>query len=94
MRAKEEERQRAEKQRIHAEQEKARAVEAERQRIEAEKKAVEEAERKREANKRHVAKINNEVLSALKNLGLTEVDAKCVIKAIVTGEIPHTKISY
>lgn len=79
-----------------AEQDKTRAIEAERQKIEMEKRAAEEAERKREANKRHAAKINNEVLAALMNIGSTvdESLAKLVITAIVSGKIPHTKISY
>jgi len=70
------------------------AAQAERDRIAARQAAEEEATRKREANKRHAAKINNEVLAALVELGVADNLGKKIIVAIVSGEVPHTKISY
>jgi hypothetical protein len=71
------------------------AIQAERQRIEAEQKAKEQEEIKRAANKEHKAKINNEVLAAFcKSLSLDEVNAKEIVIAIASGEIPHVKIQY
>jgi hypothetical protein len=74
------------------------AVVLERQRAAA---AIEEATRKeteaaekREANKRHCAKINREVLAAIVALMIPEPAAKKIVEAIAKGEIPHTKISY
>lgn len=70
------------------------AVEAERKRVadEAAKVAAETA--KREADKKHRAKINNEVLAAFVGKGVDEEVGKLLIAAIARGEIPHTKISY
>jgi len=71
------------------------ATERERERI-AEVKQAEEAEaRKREANTKHRASINNEALSALVGFGgLTEKTAKTVVEAIAKNQIPRVKISY
>lgn len=49
---------------------------------------------KREANKKHLAKINNEVLAAFVGKGVDEEVGKVLIVAIARGEIPHTKIAY
>lgn len=85
-----------------AEKEKAEAVERasrqERERIEAEKKKAEAEAQAREADKKHKAKINNEVLTALmqaieKSVGV-EATAKAIVIAIASGKVPHTKISY
>lgn len=66
-----------------------------RARQEAEAAAAKAAEEKRERNRRHVAKINNEVVSALvKFAGITDDQAKDVVKAIATGSVPNTKILY
>lgn len=70
------------------------AVAAERQRAEDARKAEEAATEKREASKRHVAKINREVLAAIVALFIPEPTAKKIVEAIAKGEIPHTKISY
>jgi hypothetical protein len=84
-----------------AEQEKAAAVEAERKRIEAEAKAKLDAEAKetakREADKKHMAKINNEVKTAiLKVAAILDADerAQAIVVAIAKGQIPHVKITY
>lgn len=72
----------------------AQAIENERQRV-AMEKARETAETaKREANKRHRAKINNEVLAALVRAGLSEPAGKTVIELIASGNCPHVKIQY
>lgn len=70
------------------------AVEAERKRV-ADNKARADAEAaKREDNKKHRAKVENEILAALCKAGLDEVDAALAIAAIAQGKVPHTKINY
>ncbi|MBP7710768.1 MAG: hypothetical protein KA100_06855 [Rickettsiales bacterium] len=83
------------------------AVEKERLRVDAEfKKALEveaqkkAAEEKLAANKKHRAKINNEILTALKIITAKGIEAndheleKAIIEAIVKGEVPHVQINY
>ena len=43
---------------------------------------------------KHKTKINNEVLAALKLNGFDDETGKKIITAIVSGLVPHTKISY
>lgn len=77
------------------------AVEAERQR-QIDDKAAEDAEKaKREANTKHLAKINREVRDALMRACtlldvdiFTEAVAQELTAAIAKGLIPHTKINY
>lgn len=77
-----------------AEQRRVRAVEDERARVAA-IQAQEAAETaRREANKKHKAKINNEVLGALVLAGVPEDASKLAITAIAQGAVPHTRISY
>lgn len=77
-----------------AEQEKQAAIEAERKRV-ADEQAKEAAEAvKREANKAHQKKINNEAKAALVAAGLSESAAVSAITAIAKGEVPHIRISY
>jgi colicin import membrane protein len=88
----------AEREKLEAEQraerEKQEAIEAERLRIqrEAEAKAAEEA--KREADKKHQAKIHGEIIAALAVCGISEDAAKAAIVAIRKGEVPHVRIIY
>ncbi|WP_020472384.1 coiled-coil domain-containing protein [Zavarzinella formosa] len=83
-----------------AAREKEAAVQAERDRAEATRKAEQEATAKREADKRHRAKVNNEALEALNAVmagdGLLSAGAaaKAVVESIAKGLIPHVKISY
>ncbi len=81
-----------------AEHNKQLAIRAERERIEFERLAKEEAERKAEharlANVEHMRKINNDVLSAIVQTGITEEQAKAIIKMIAKNEVPHVKINY
>jgi len=49
---------------------------------------------KRESNKKHIAKINNEVLGCLIQMGFDEPTGKNIVTAIVNGRIKHTKITY
>lgn len=71
------------------------AVEAERRRIAATKAAEEAEAARREADKKHQAKINGEVLAALvASSHLTEDQAKDVVRAVARHEIPHVSISY
>jgi len=103
------EKEQAEKARIEAarqaEIEKQKAIELatrqaeERARLEkeaAERKAAEEkAERdKIAANKKHQAKINNKILTAMENTGISQNVAKAVICAVAKGKIPHMTINY
>ncbi|WP_417834714.1 hypothetical protein [Thalassospira xiamenensis] len=83
---------------------KAAAEEAEnRIRAEAEEKARQEAEAKakaeaeearRAANQEHRRKVNNEALKAIAALGVTDDQAKVIVLAIVSGEIPHVTLTY
>ena len=89
---------RAEAQAKQAEHNKQLAIRAERERIEFERLAKEEAERKAEqarlANVEHMRKINNDVLSVIVQTGITEEQAKAIIKMIAKNEVPHVKINY
>ena len=89
---------RAEAQAKQAEHNKQLAIRAERERIEFERLAKEEAERKAEqarlANVEHIRKINNDVLSVIVQTGITEEQAKAIIKMIAKNEVPHVKINY
>lgn len=83
--------QRAEEDARRREQE---AVEAERRRAAA-AKAAEEAEAQRRAeNTKRRAKVNREVLAALRGLGIDEPLGKQIVASIVRGEIPHISIAY
>jgi septal ring factor EnvC (AmiA/AmiB activator) len=77
-----------------AERDRLAAIEAERKRAAAEKAADEAAASKREANKRHVSKINNEIKAAFITAGLSETDAITATSAIARSEVPHVKITY
>lgn len=80
---------------IDAERKALEAVEREREAAEAKRLAqIAEAE-KREANKKHRAKINNESLACLvEHAGLSEDDAKKVIESIAKRLIENVSISY
>lgn len=88
----------AERERLAAEQaerDRLAAVEAERQRVadEAAKVAAETA--RREADKKHRAKIHNEVMADLMNHnGACSETAKAIVEAIVRGTIRHISITY
>jgi colicin import membrane protein len=83
-----------------AERDKAAAVAAERVRQEQAAEAERLAAEKREANKRHCAKINREVRDALMQNhpanvpALTKEQAEGVIRAVAMNLIPYTKINY
>ena len=81
-----------------AEIDKQKAIESERQRIEFERLAKEESDRKAEQarleNVEHMRKINNGVLSALIQTGITEDQAKAIIKMIAKREVPNVSIHY
>ncbi|MFY2512828.1 hypothetical protein ACNJ69_12260 [Acinetobacter soli] len=74
------------------------AVEAERKRIEDEQaaqlKAQQEAEAARQANKEHKARICNEALAGLAEIGISEEQGKAIIRAIHAGSIPHVSIKF
>lgn len=80
------------------------ATKRERDRIVVEKKIEADAKAKREADKAHRAKINNEAMQALLSIMFSDdpqyateiqkVGAMEIVKAIAKGEIPHITISY
>jgi hypothetical protein len=70
------------------------SIEAERKRVANEAARVAAETAKREANQKHLAKINNDVLAAFVGKGVDPEAGKVLITAIARGEIPHTKISY
>jgi colicin import membrane protein len=70
------------------------AIENERKRVADEAARVAAETAKREANHKHLAKINNEVLAAFVGKGVDSEVGKILITAIARGEIPHTKIAY
>jgi hypothetical protein len=77
-----------------AEQSRLAAIENERKRVAEEAAVAAAATAKREADKKHRAKINNEALAAIVALGVETELARTVIAAIARGEVPHTKMVY
>lgn len=88
-----------------AEREKQEAIRLERERIEREAKEKKEAEDRDAArikaeaealaaNKKHQAKINNEILSAFISYGMDEDTARTVIRIVAKNMIPHMGIMY
>lgn len=88
----------AERDRVEAEararREQEEAVAAERRRAAEAKAAEQAAAAKREQDKKHRAKINNEARDALVATGITGEQGTAIVTAIARGEIPHVKISY
>lgn len=86
----------------------AEAIGRERNRVETEKRKEAEALEKREANKKHQARIHNEALEVIdlkislhfpieileENTDLIKKTAKAIIEAIARGEVPHIQINY
>jgi len=85
---------RAENARKEAEERAARAEEEGRikaqKEAEAAKRQAEEEAARREANQKHVAKVNREARDAISK----HADAEAVVRAIAKGEIPHVSIRY
>ena len=81
-----------------AEEDKKAVVQAEKDRADAEKKQEQEATDKREANKKHREKINNDAIAAIENIpGVEELCEGYIIKiieAIAAGKVPNVTISY
>jgi colicin import membrane protein len=81
-----------------AEIDKQKAIEAERLRIEQQQKAEAEhqskLEEQRKANIEHMRQINNDVLSSLVKIGISEDQAKAIITMIAKNEVPHVSIKY
>ena len=68
---------------------------AERKRIEAElaeKERVDAAEKKRQENKKHQAKIHSEIYERFVELGLNNPDI--IVQSLIAGTIPYVKIEY
>jgi len=70
------------------------AVQQEKDRVEQQAKADKEAQEKREANKRHCAKINNQCIKDFMAIGLNKEQAKDVVIAIAKGIISNVSIKY
>lgn len=71
------------------------AAQDERDRVAEEQRKQKEIDDKRAADTKHKAKINNEILTALKAIGMMDDQGwKDVITAIAQGKIPHTSIKY
>lgn len=80
------------------------AIEAERKRVAEEARLEQEKLEKREANKRHQAKIHNEIYVSLKKVLSIKFNVEIrhesdealveIIKAIAKNEIPHIQINY
>lgn len=88
-----------------AEREKQEAIRLERERLEREAREKKEAEEReaarlkaeaeaKAADKKHRAKINNEILAAFVHVGISEDTAKTVICAVAKNQIPHMEIRY
>lgn len=79
-----------------AEQDAAAAVSAERARVAAQEAAIAAENIKREQDKNHKAKINNEVLNGIIACvpDLTPEQAKAIVVALATKKIPHVQITY
>lgn len=77
-----------------AERKQAAAIEAERKRAVDEHAKVMAETAAREANTKHKAKINNEIVAALGKLGFEGGTGKMIVEAIARGNIPHVKIVY
>ena len=91
--------QKAKEDAVRAEEEKKLAIAREKHRIEQEASAKIAAEKaeilKREANKKHVAQINNAALKAFsEKLKIDELLAKEIVVLIAQGMVPNVKINY
>jgi colicin import membrane protein len=86
--------------RIKAEAEKAaqqerERIEAEQRRIQAEQEAKAKAEAKAAANKEHQRKINSAIVSQLIcYAGISDTQAKSVVKAVLSGQVDRVSINY
>lgn len=77
-----------------AEIDKQNAIKQEAARIQAEKDAEEAETKKREANKAHKKKINNEAMQAFIDGGMTEECAKLAVTLLANRSINHCQINY
>jgi colicin import membrane protein len=77
-----------------AEQDKQLAVKAEQDRVHAEKERDRIETERREADKNHKKKINNEALAGLKKGGLSAADARLVVELIAKKMIANVVINY
>ena len=68
--------------------------EAEAARIQRETDDKQAAQEKREANKRHVNKINKQAVESLCKLGVTKTTAEIIVAAIADGKIANVSINY
>ena len=64
------------------------------QQQEAEAAHAAKLEAQRKANIEHMRQINNDILSAMVKTGITEYQAKEIIKLIAKNEVPHVSIKY
>lgn len=70
-------------------------AEAEQRRIQAEQEAKAKAEAKAAANKEHQRKVNASIVAALTlHTGITDDQAKAVVKAVLSGQVERMTINY
>lgn len=85
---------RAEKEKRDAEERHRQAIEAERKRQADEAARIEAEAKAREADRAHKTKILRTAKEAVMNAGITEDQAREVIKLIAAGQVPNVRINY
>lgn len=70
------------------------AAKREREAIEAENRRIKQEAELREKDRKHKAKIHNEILASIKSSGISQDQAKSVIRLVASGKVPHVHISY
>lgn len=70
------------------------AAERERKRADDEKAKQEAEAAKRAADQKHRGKVNREAAKAIEATGVTEDQAKAIVIAIFSGDVPHISIKY
>lgn len=89
----ERQRQEAERRAVEAEQEAARAAERERARL-AEQRAAEQEADRRAQDRAHAAQVHNAMAADLCAVGLSEAQARDVVRALVAGRVRHVAVTY
>lgn len=85
---------RLQREKEEAEQRAIRAAEEERNRIEQQRRQEEEDRQRAAANLEHRKAVNNEILQALTENGLTDEQAKTVVKLAVKGQAGRLTVNY
>jgi len=83
-----------EQNKLEAEQRQVEAIEKERAEVQRQKDIEIEAERKRAANTKHKTAVNNQIKDAIMLVGITEDQAKSIIKMAAKGQCGNMRVSY